>query len=155
MKLATEALSKKSRTPLRMSMRSLGSILERSIVGEGSCFFEFFPLALGCVLAMMTVIPGEFSAALLLVIRFDQMKGELPRNNYGMRSCLYCSATYCATRSSLTVAATRRSNRGCLSWVLQFRYSLLYERRWHHCFVLDRKHFQLGSRMQFLRASGC
>jgi hypothetical protein len=81
MKLETEDLSRKSSTPLRT--RSLGSILERSIVGEGGCFFDLFPVAFVCVFAMMTVIPGDISAAFLLVIRFDQMNGEVPRKNYG------------------------------------------------------------------------
>jgi hypothetical protein len=54
MKLATDARSKKPSTALRM--RSCGSILERSIVGEGGFFFDFFPRCLLLVLTMMVVI---------------------------------------------------------------------------------------------------
>jgi hypothetical protein len=58
MKLATEARSKKPSTALRM--RSLGSILERSIVGGGGDFFDFFDLLrrrfVLLILPMMTVV---------------------------------------------------------------------------------------------------
>jgi hypothetical protein len=42
-------------------MRSVGSILERSIVGEGGCFFAFFPHLFVFILAMMMVIGSQIS----------------------------------------------------------------------------------------------
>jgi hypothetical protein len=60
MNLATEARSKKSSTALRM--RSSGSILERSIVGKGGDFFDFFPRRFGFfgfTIAMTIVIDSR------------------------------------------------------------------------------------------------
>jgi hypothetical protein len=60
MNVATELRSKKPSTVLRMI--SSGSILERSIVGEGGRFFDFFPRRFdffGFILAMTILIDSR------------------------------------------------------------------------------------------------
>jgi hypothetical protein len=60
MRFATEARSKKLGTALHMI--SSGSVLERSIVGEGRRFFDFFPLRFGFfafILAMRIAIDSR------------------------------------------------------------------------------------------------
>jgi hypothetical protein len=56
MKLATEARSKKPSTALHM--RSSGSILERSIVGEegGGFSFDLFPRRLLVLIVVMMIV---------------------------------------------------------------------------------------------------
>jgi hypothetical protein len=69
-------------------MRSLGSIMERSIVGEGGFFFDFFPLRLVFVPAMMMGLSSgaAISAELFIVSKLDQMKRQVPRNKVGGES---------------------------------------------------------------------
>jgi hypothetical protein len=61
--------------------------MERSIVGGGGFFFDFFPL-LVFVPAMMTGLsPGAvISAALCMVTKLDQMERPVPRNKVGGES---------------------------------------------------------------------
>jgi hypothetical protein len=85
MKLAMEDLPRKPSTALRI--RSFGSIMERSIVGEGGFFFDFFPRRLVLIPAMMMVtISWRDLSSVGMVTLLDQMKRQVPRNKVGGES---------------------------------------------------------------------
>jgi hypothetical protein len=89
----------KPSTALRM--RSFGSILERSIVGEGGCFFDFFPRRFVFILAMMMVIDSEIFLG--IVASGDEIRSNTSspeKQEWRVKCRADTSCSYCATAIS-------------------------------------------------------